>query len=116
MNETTINFNGDLHFGQKGENHLKNILESVEVKTDRATHATGNVAVELEYRGKPSGLATSNAKYWAFVFAGEYKGEVIILIERERLKNVVKDGNFRTVYGGDDMASKLVLIPKEKLL
>ena len=109
-------FNGDLLFGQNGENHLKNILDSVEVKTDRGTATTGNVAVEFRYRGKLSGISTSNAKYWAFILDDKYKKEVIVLVETERLKRIARNQLNRIVRGGDNNESELVLIPKERLL
>jgi hypothetical protein len=44
---------------------------SVEIKYDRLAHATGNVAIEVAYRGQPSGIMTSEAAYWAIVVASD---------------------------------------------
>ena len=43
----------------------KNI--GVEVKSDRATHKTGNVVIENKYGGAPSGIETTKATWWAYI-------------------------------------------------
>ena len=38
----------------------------IEVKSDRATHKTGNVVIENKYGGAPSGIETTKATWWAY--------------------------------------------------
>jgi hypothetical protein len=38
----------------------------IEVKYDPKSNETGNIVVEIEMNGKPSGLMTTTAKYWVF--------------------------------------------------
>lgn len=111
-------FNGDLQFGHDGENHLKELLESVEVKTDRQVAHTGNVVVEFEgFGGRPSGIATSNAKYWAFVFEqAPYNKKVVVIVETEYLRRHVQAWAINIKMGGDRNQSKMYVIPKERLL
>ena len=111
------NFSHDLEVGQVGEKALGNILENskIEVKTDFGTQSTGNVFVEYESRGRPSGIATSEADYWAFIISQSQ----IIIIRTETLKDIAR-GQFsnpsRLVLGGDNNTSKGVLIKVEELV
>jgi len=123
MNKNNSTFSHDLHFGIGGENLLKGIINGdfkCEVKRDRKLSYTGNLAIEVEYKGKPSGLAKTEAEWYAFVCSGsEYKDELIIFISTERLKKLCDDyenHGGRVVYGGDYNASKLILLPLEKIL
>jgi hypothetical protein len=61
-------FEYDLKLGQERENALAQILgndSTIEVKSDRMARKTGNVFIEVESRGKPSGLSTTLADHWA---------------------------------------------------
>ena len=43
-----------------------------EVKYDIAVERTGNVAIEYESRGKPTGIAITEADYWVYKFLGQF--------------------------------------------
>jgi hypothetical protein len=115
-----MNFNSDfdldLSSGHQGEGKVKELLlcDKVEVKTDFMTQKTGNIAVEFESRGKPSGIAVTKADHWAF----HIPGKCTVLLETERLKELCrmyyKMG--KITNGGDNMTSKLVLIPITNLM
>lgn len=108
-------FSHDLEVGQLGEKALANILENkrVEVKTDLQAKDTGNVFVEFHSRGKPSGIATSNAEYWAFIISSTQ----IIIIETEKLKALCRQYfHSRATKGGDSDTSRGVLLPIEALV
>lgn len=118
VGSTQKNFDLDLQYGNDGENHVLSLLNGatkVEVKTDTMAHVTGNIAVEYQYRGNPSGISTTKADYWAFII-GENK--TVVFVTTERLKEVArrwyKIGS--VVNGGDFKASKLILIPINQLL
>lgn len=106
------NFDIDMEYGRKGENTLIDILETkrIEVKTDRIAHITGNVAVEYRYRGRPSGIATTEAEYWAFLL---YDMTTIIMVPTEKLKQIARERYLadQITLGGDDNASEMILIP-----
>lgn len=115
-------FDIDLKFGHKGENHLVDIFENesnkIEVKTDRLTHKTGNIAIEIRYKGNPSGLSTTEADYW---ITNIYKDDTItssIITNVKSLKENIKNNwnNYRKVHGGDDDQSLIVLIPLAKFI
>lgn len=113
--EYNNDFRHDLRVGQLGEEHLAAILEdkTIEVKTDSWIGRTRNLAVEFESRGKPSGIATTEADYWCFIFDGDHNKEVIVIVEVERLKRIARSywqmGS--TKWMGDSDTSCAVLIP-----
>lgn len=113
-------FKYDLEIGQVGETMLNEILHdsTIEVKRDSWICKSGNIAVEYESRGKPSGIAKTQATHWCFIFSGDYNDEVMVLIETERLKRIsrifFKKGSVKSM--GDNNTSKAVLIPVEKFI
>ena len=54
----------------------------IEVKYDPKSNETGNVVLEIEMNGKPSGLMTTTAKYWVF-----YDDEIFMQIST---RNIIK--------------------------
>lgn len=111
-------FDLDLIDGQIGEHAFLNIATSGkhEVKRDFKASETGNIAVELEYRGRASGLQATNSPYWVYWLSGqEYQDEVAIVITTARLRNISNAFGFIT-YGGDNQDSLLSLISIKKLL
>ena len=83
----------------------------IEVKTDLLSQDTGNLAIEYESYGKPSGINVTTAEFWAFIYFYKdtwYGG----LWPIKSLKEVCKKA--WSVSGGDDMASKIYLFPVSK--
>ena len=109
------NFKYDLEFGEIREQRVADILlnQKIEVKTERGQWVqSGNIAIEYEYRGKPSGIATTQAPYWFHVLEIEGKEFCTLMLKTDILKKLIKVAkNTRTVMGGDDKQSKLVLLP-----
>ena len=116
------NFKYDLEFGELWEKKLNNILENkkLELKPERGIWVnTGNLAVEISYRGKPSGLRTTQAEYWMHLLESEGDLFASVMVEVAVLKKVidkmVNSDKARIVMGGDDMQSELVLVPMSEL-
>ena len=108
-----------LKFGEKYENELQEILESkeIELKTDAKCHETGNVFVEFESRGKPSGIENTTAKFWVFcLHSDKFKEQTFVFIPTRRLKKLINTYHYVVKKGGDNWTSKGYLIPKEDLL
>lgn len=130
-------FYKDLAFGQEGEKRVATLLESrgatniyfnqdklydlryttkegveetMEVKTDRMFFKTGNVAIEIKSRGKPSGIASSQATGWVYLL-GEKMYHITTPDLRTRLEELHKAGKLRKLWGGDNETSKLLLVP-----
>lgn len=107
-------FDIDLKYGEVQERRLQELFTSkgrLEVKRDRQAHRTGNAVIEVESRGKPSGLSTTNADYWVYWIDELDTG---IIISTDRLKTLVND--CRSIRGGDDNTSVLKLIRLEELI
>lgn len=113
--EYNSNFKYDLKVGQEAEQALGDILENktIEVKRDLKAKTTGNVFVEFESRGKPSGIATSEADFWCFALEERY-----VIISADELKKLVEPlkGTQSERRGGDSNTSRGVLIKTKDLL
>ena len=109
-----VKFDIDLKYGQKREQRIKEMIEegTVEVKTERNWwYKTGNIAVEYESFGKPSGIAATEAKYWAHVLANGDEEHCILWFRTEKLKQLVKKFEYNTKAVGDFKKSKAYIIP-----
>ena len=83
----------------------RNIRSTFEVKTD--FYDNGNLVVEYESRGKPSGIAVTEADYWVFYFN---ETREFWFIDTEDLKELCRDA--RRIEGGDENSSRMFLLPK----
>ena len=69
-----MNFNNDFRYdlevGKEGERIIDSLFKDklLEVKRDSWVAKSGNIAIEYESRGKPSGIATTEADYWVIIF------------------------------------------------
>ena len=88
----------------------------LEVKTERDWWAkTGNIAIEVECWGKPSGLSKTEADYWVHILAIGKEDYCKLIFEVPKLKKIAdkfKD-NYKMI--GDHHASKCILIPLKEL-
>lgn len=117
------NFDIDLNFGKIGENKVVNMFEgngSIEVKTERGSwQKTGNIAIEVKYKGKPSGLSTTKAKTWIHLLSQDLNILGGFIFEVNKLKKRVKDLTIlkraRIVKGGDNNDSTIVLLPIKEM-
>lgn len=86
-----------------------------EVKTDvllSPQNDTGNIVVEFESRGKPSGISVSEAEYYVYYMP---KLNEIWNIKMDDLKNLIKSNNFKEVVGGDEGSdTKMYLINRRR--
>lgn len=109
-------FRWDLKVGQLQEQWLGEILDgnTIEVKRDFKASQTGNVFVEFFCRGKPSGLATTQATHWAFIL-GE---ETVVLLPTGKLKTIAREVYKQRgeAIGGEKNLSRGVLIKVERLV
>ena len=80
----------------------------VEVKSDRIAHKTGNMVIELEFKGENSGINATEADVWVWRVKDEYWWGLVTDIKLYLEKNAE---NYSIKYGGDKKNSKLALIP-----
>lgn len=119
-------FDFDLEFGQIAEIELRDALVgkcSMEVKTERGRwRKTGNVFIEYESRGKKSGIAVTQARYFAICLADEEThliSQSFFVLDTNQfktwLKKEIRSKTLISVSGGDNNTSKGYLVPINRL-
>ena len=113
-------FDVDLEFGQQWERHIDEMFSGAkkcEVKTERDKWATtGNICIETESYGKPSGLTSTEAELWVHNLVKDNQLRASLVFNTDQLRKVIEEMKPFTVYGGDNKASKLHLVDITKLL
>jgi len=92
---------------------IPEIDKSVEVKYDPMSCETGNIVVEIEMYGKPSGLMASTADYWVF-----YDGEMFVIMPIKNIFKCIFDCKLQYVEfvgNGDTRSKKAFLVDKNTL-
>ena len=112
-------FDIDLQYGKVREQAVADMLQDkrIEVKSERGMWMrTGNIAIEYESYGKPSGIAATESDYW---FHNLCIGDEIfatIVFDTKNLKRIIDNLDYkRSVNGGDHNASKMYLLNLQKL-
>jgi hypothetical protein len=106
-------FDIDLRYGQLREGRLAQILAAlgplIEVKSDTKARSTGNLFLEYRQKGRPSGLAKTEAQWWAF----EIDEDVWLIVPFRRLRAAAARAYRlgRTARGGDFNNYDGVLVP-----
>lgn len=112
-------FRYDLMLGQIKEKQVANILQNkkIEVKTDYLAHKTGNIAIEYESRGNPSGIATTEADYYIYIIPHALIADTMLILNVKELKKITRlyYKINRVCPMGDDNTSMAVLIPIDRL-
>jgi len=116
-------FDIDLEFGKMGEKFVSEVLEGnskVEVKTERDIwKKTGNIAIELRCKGKPSGVSTTESTVWIHLLAykGVIEGGFLLKVDelKDKIKKLHNEGNLNLSMGGDNNESQMALLPIKDL-
>ena len=114
-------FDIDLKFGQIYEEKIRKIFAGkIEVKAERDIwKKTGNIAIEVRYKGEPSGLSVTEADWWIHLLTYKNKVEMGFMFKVSRLKqmikNKIKKDKVCIMYGGDNNESELVIIPIKEI-
>jgi len=112
-------FDIDLQYGQVFERKVADMLQNskIEVKTERDKwRDTGNIVIEFESRGRPSGISTAEAEYWFHNLAIGEDIVMTLVFPTKTLRNYIVKNNPRMVRGGDDNTSRLYLINLKDLV
>ena len=93
---------------------IPEIHKSVEVKRDYKSNHTGNIVVEIEMYGKPSGLLTSTADFWVF----NPSPEEFVSVKTKRIFECILMNNLKqhTFVGKGDTISKTAYLIEKDLL
>ena len=126
MINNTKDFDFDLARGVNSEKAIAKILglneDKFEVKSEFGFwQKSGNICIELAYKGKPSGLRATKAEYWIHRFMyskdlciGQWIVPVKILKQVVRIflkENKKRKSQIIRMLGDDNYQSKCVLIP-----
>lgn len=106
-------FDIDLEYGKVFEQKVADMLQNskIEVKTERDKwKSTGNIVVEFESRGRPSGIATTEAEYWFHNLAVGNDIVMTLVFPVSKLRSYIAKNMPRMVRGGDDNTSRMYLI------
>ena len=116
-------FDLDLKFGKNREDFVASLLNEdrakIEVKSERDWWSrTGNIAIEVECNGKPSGLTVTQADYWFHILTKGKSNVAMLMFETKKLRKIVKKFNKPeyTKMIGDRKASKCILISLTELM
>ena len=112
-------FDIDLKYGQIREDIVKDMFENkkIEVKSERTGwRKTGNIAIEYESRGKPSGVYKTESDYWFHrleLDEGEFCTLVFPTPIIRKIVDKYKDKLTKNV--GDNNTSRCVLVQIKKI-
>ena len=112
-------FDLDLKYGSIREDRIAEMLtnKKIEVKSERGKWMeTGNICIEYQSYGKPSGIEATEADFW---FHNLCIGDEIfctLVFDVPKLKKLVKKLDYlKSVSGGDHNASRMYLVNIQKL-
>ena len=110
----------DQEFGQQWEKHIDEMFSGVkkcEVKTERDKWATtGNMCIETESYGKPSGLTSTEAELWVHNLVKDGELCCSLVFNTDKLRKTMEEMKPYQIMGGDNKASKMYLVNIAKLL
>lgn len=120
MTKANKKFDIDLKFGQEREQRVVSLLDmdktKIEVKTERDWwFKTGNIAIEIESNGKPSGIMATEADYWVHILADGDEDYCKLIFKTDTIKNLADKYKHTLKNGGDGWRTKFVLVPLAEL-
>ena len=112
-------FDIDLNYGEVREKQVADMLQNkkIEVKSERDMwQRTGNIAVEYESYGKPSGIKATESDYWFHNLCIGDATYATLVFRTDVLRSIIDSlDSTRTVKGGDHNASTMYLLNIQKL-
>jgi len=117
--ENRKKFDIDLEYGQVREQQVADMLQDkkIEVKSERDMwQRTGNIAIEYQSYGKPSGIEATESDYWFHNLCVGEDTFCTLVFNTESLKKIIGNLDYkRSVSGGDNNASRMYLLNLQKL-
>ena len=112
-------FDLDLEYGKVREQQVADMLQDkkIEVKSERDVwQKTGNIAIEYECYGKPSGINATESDYWFHNLCIGDETFATLVFDTASLKRIISNlDKKRSVSGGDNNASRMYLLNLQKL-
>ena len=117
--ENRKKFDIDLQYGKVREKNVASMLQDkkIEVKSERDMwQRTGNIAIEYQCYGKPSGINATKSDYWFHNLCIGDETFATLVFDVPSLKRIIDNlDNKRTVSGGDNGAARMYLLSLQKL-
>ena len=117
--ENRKKFDIDLEYGQVREQQVADMLQDkkIEVKSERDMwQRTGNIAIEYQSYGKPSGIEATESDYWFHNLCVGEDTFCTLVFNTDNLKKIINNlDSKRSVSGGDNNASRMYLLNLQKL-
>ena len=117
--ENRKKFDIDLEYGQVREKQVADMLQDkkIEVKSERGMwQKTGNIAIEYQSYGKPSGIEATESDYWFHNLCVGDETFCTLVFDTNSLKKIIKNlDSKKSVSGGDNNASRMYLLNLQKL-
>ena len=112
-------FDIDLEYGKVREQQVADMLQDkkIEVKSEiDVWQKTGNIAIEYESYGKPSGINATESDYWFHNLCIGDETFATLVFDTASLKRIISNlDKKRSVSGGDNNASRMYLLNLQKL-
>jgi len=94
-------------------------IEKIELKSESwLWERSGNICIEYECNGEPSGIAATEADYWVHELKRDNATLVYLMFPTKRLKELARAAirHGRGRIGGDGKRMKVALIPLSDIL
>jgi len=112
-------FDIDLEYGKVREKKVADMLQDkkIEVKSERGLwQKSGNIAIEYQSYGKPSGIDATESDYWFHNLCVGDETFCTLVFKTDSLKKIIENlDSKRSVSGGDHNASRMYLVNLQKL-
>ena len=113
----SISYNNDSAWDVCATSPKTRLNTFFEVKTDvlcKPGKDTGNMAIEIRFKGRPSGISVTEANYFVYLFKFLERDNLHI-IDSNKLRDLIRENfhRLKVVKGGDNNNSELVLIPRK---
>lgn len=112
-------FDLDLQYGKVREKMVADMLQDkkIEVKSERNLWMkTGNIAIEYECYGKPSGIMATQADFWFHNLCIGDETFATLVFDVKALRRIIDNLDYKkSVRGGDNYAAKMYLLNIKKL-
>ena len=112
-------FDIDLEYGKIRESQILDMFENakIEVKSERDIwQKSGNIAIEYECYGKPSGIKATTSDYWFHNLCINDEPYATLVFRTDSLRRIIDSLDYvKSVKGGDHMASRMYLLNIQKL-
>ena len=107
-------FDIDLEYGKIRESQILDMFENakIEVKSERDIwQKSGNIAIEYECYGKPSGIKATESDYWFHNLCINAETYATLVFRTDFLRRIIDSLDYvKSVKGGDNMAARMYLL------